>query len=100
MAPFGQKWPVPEKKSEAYECLDPLLNRALGYGKSAEQLAKDVKRGMMGLHGLLALVEHFVAVYEVPGELLEGKFSVLFEAVRIAYVSPCPDERTRYSLLL
>lgn len=41
----------------------------------------------MGLHGLLALVEHFVTVYEVPGELLEGKIGVLFEVVSIAYVS-------------
>lgn len=90
MASFGQDWPVPETRDEAWECLDPILNRVMGYGVSAESLAKDLRRGWLGMDGFLAMLDHFVTSYGVAGELLQGKVTLLFEAISIACVSLHP----------
>ncbi|KAI0309878.1 hypothetical protein OF83DRAFT_1179123 [Amylostereum chailletii] len=45
---------------EAWETLDPILNRLLGYGATVEDVAKLVRRGDMGVAGLRRYIEHFV----------------------------------------
>lgn len=77
-------WPEVDDPSEAWEALDPVLNRLLGYGKTAEKLAEEVRRGPKGLDGVLELIQHFVATFDsVTGKLLEGKISKLLEAIQI-----------------
>lgn len=84
MARFGREWPVPDERSEAWECLDPFLNVALGWGKPVEDVAREVRRGTMGMDGLVDILEHFVVRYGILGVVLEGKMERLFEAVGIA----------------
>lgn len=84
MARFGDEWPVPDEPSEAWDCLDPFMNAVLGWGKTVEDLARDVRRGKMGMAGLLEIVEYFVTAYGIPGVLLEGKMARIFKAVEIA----------------
>lgn len=85
MAQVAAGWPEVDDPSEAWEMLDPLLNRLLGYGKTAEQLAKEVRRGPKGLDGILSLIQHFVTTFDtITGRLLEGKISKLLEAIQIA----------------
>lgn len=84
MACFSQHWPVPDHADEAWEVLDPILNGVLGWGRTADDVAHDIRRGVMGLDGLLAMVEHFVMGYGIRGSLLEGKMDILFKGVQIA----------------
>lgn len=81
---FGGGWPIPEDPKDVWEVLDPFLNGVLGWGKTVEVLAKDVRRGSMGLHGLVANLERYVKEYGLMGSLFEGKFRILFEAISIA----------------
>lgn len=79
-----ESWPSPPNARDAWEVLDPVLNNVLGWGRTAADIARDVRRGPMGLDGLMGLVERFVREYGLSGGLLEGKFRVLFEAISIA----------------
>lgn len=74
-----------DKPGEAWEALDRVLNRLLGYDMTAEKLAKDVCHGPKGLDGVLELIRHFVETFDmVTGAFLEGKILKLLEAIQIA----------------
>lgn len=84
MARFEGEWPVPDDPKEAWEHFDPFLNAVFGWGRTAEEVAKDVRRGTKGMDGLVAGLEHCVVEYKIAGGLLEGKMAALFRAVHIA----------------
>lgn len=84
IAKAATDWPEVEDPSEAWEKLDPVLNRLLGYGMTAEKLAKEVHHGSKGIDGVLGLIRHFVMTYDtVTGHLLERKMAYLLEAIHI-----------------
>lgn len=84
MARFRDGWPVPDDPRDAWESFDPFLNAMLGWGRTAEEVARDVRRGAMGMDGLVVGLEHCVVEYKTGGGLLETKMSTLFKAVEIA----------------
>jgi hypothetical protein len=73
----------PDDPSEAWEYLDPVLNRLLGYGSSLEDIARHVWRGPLGVEGLGQLICKFVVRYGVTGDLLEGKLESLLKAMEL-----------------
>jgi hypothetical protein len=77
----------PEDPSEAWEYLDPVLNRLLGYGVDVEEIAQRVRRGPLGVEGLTRYIRGFVVTYGVPGALLEGKLERLSDAIELVIQS-------------
>jgi hypothetical protein len=71
----------PNDPSEAWEYLDPALNRLLGYGSSVEDIIQRMQRGPLGVAGLSCLICRFVVQYGIAGSLLEGKLNILFSAI-------------------
>jgi hypothetical protein len=71
----------PEDTSEAWEHLDHVLNRLLGYGVDIEDIARCVRRGPLGVEGLVRYIRGFVVDYGVTGDLLEGKLDRLSKAI-------------------
>lgn len=86
LAKFAVKLPVVAKE-DAWEVLDPMLNNAVGWGMSAEEVVPLIRRGEKGVEGLWKYVRGFVVEYGVPGALLEGKMAVLLKAIEIRYVN-------------
>ncbi|KAL1658019.1 hypothetical protein GGF50DRAFT_68089, partial [Schizophyllum commune] len=82
--------------AEAWEVLDPALNRIFGYGTTAESAAAIIRRGDYGMSGVVRIMEIFVENYEgIDGALLEGKIQCMVEAIEHACVaehtpSSCP----------
>ncbi|KAJ7573003.1 hypothetical protein C8J56DRAFT_1133363 [Mycena floridula] len=83
MASFGVDPKAYDPDEEAWETLDPILNRFLGYGTTAEIVAGKVRRGLCGLDGLVAHLAHFIQDRGITGSLLEGKMKVLMDALDI-----------------
>lgn len=73
----------PEDPSEAWEYLDPVLNRLLGYGVDIEDIAQRVRRGPLGVEGLTRYIKSFVVDYRITGALLEGKLERLLKAIEL-----------------
>jgi hypothetical protein len=73
----------PDDPSEAWEYLNPMLNRLLGYGSSLEDIARRVRRGPLGIEGLSQLIHKFVVGYGITGDLLEGKLEALLKAIEL-----------------
>ena len=73
----------PDDPSEAWEYLDPALNRLLGYGSSVEDVAQRVRRGPLGVEGLGRLIRRFVVHHGITGSLLEGKLGILMSAIEL-----------------
>ncbi|TFY53533.1 hypothetical protein EVG20_g10072 [Dentipellis fragilis] len=78
-------YPPPENldPSEAWEMLDPVLNRLVGWGKTAASFSEHVRRGEKGMDALHAYLEFFVNHYNIDGGLLEGKIRVMLDAIAI-----------------
>lgn len=69
--------------TDAWEVLDPLLNNAIGWGATAEDVRPLIRRGANGVHALCRFVEYFVMEYGIEGALLEGKLNTLREAMEL-----------------
>lgn len=80
LAQFATK-PLEKTATDAFEVLDPILNNALGWAATEEEMAKIVRRGAKGVEGLCQYMECFVVDYGVPGVLLEGKITTLLKAM-------------------
>ena len=76
--------PVDLVPDEAWEELDPILNRLVGYGVSVEEFAGTVRRGRLGMVALWKFLHAWVDQYRIEGKLLEGKVSKLITAIEIA----------------
>jgi hypothetical protein len=67
---------------DLWESIDPILNKVIGYNRSAQELAKLVTTGR---YGLLGLHNTFVWQVEHGGvgvELLEGKLDKVVDATK------------------
>jgi hypothetical protein len=73
----------PEDPSEAWEHLDRVLNRLLGYGIDIEDIAQRVRCGPLGIEGLTQYIRGFVVDYHITGVLLEGKLERLLKAIEL-----------------
>lgn len=72
--------------SDAWECIDPLLNNFLGYGIETNVLSARIRRGPMGIDGLCQWLDICVKELGISEALLEGKVERLIKAVEAWYV--------------
>lgn len=71
----------PEDPSEAWEHLDRALNRLLGFGVEIEEIAQRIRRGPLGMEGLIEYIHRFIVDHSISGDLLEGKLERLLKAL-------------------
>lgn len=70
-----------EAGEDAWEMADRALNRAIGYGKTVEDIAKIIRRGPHGMDGLCKWMRTLVSELQVDEVLLEGKIKRLISAM-------------------
>jgi len=70
-----------ENADDAWEKIDPVLNRLVGYGMRAEDFAVHLRRSPFGMHGVVEWVGGQVTAWKVKGSLLEGKVGVMLRAL-------------------
>ncbi|KAL1674095.1 hypothetical protein EV122DRAFT_221397 [Schizophyllum commune] len=93
---FATKELTVNSAEEAWEVLDPALNRLFGYGATVETVSALVRRGQYGMLGIHRVVKAIVTKYEsINGVLMEGKIGLMIKGIRHAYTStPEPDQHS------
>ena len=66
---------------ELWECVNPALDRMLGFGRSNKEIQEIIRRGPFGVQGLCEYLELLVEEGGIVGGLLEGKVSALIGAI-------------------
>jgi hypothetical protein len=82
LAVFAQSIPTNLDKENAWEFLDPLLNRFLGFDRSLESISEALRGGEKGLAGMVHYLRVFINEYGIAGVLLEGKVQRLIRAIQ------------------
>lgn len=70
-----------EAGQDGWEMADRVLNGAIGYGKTIEDIAKIIRRGPLGMDGLCKWLRVLVSELQVDESLLEGKVNRLIGAM-------------------
>ncbi|KAF7798313.1 hypothetical protein EIP86_009534, partial [Pleurotus ostreatoroseus] len=68
---------------DAWEYLDPVLNNYIGYNTSIEDVAKELRRGAMGIDGLCDWLESCIRDFRIDPVLLEGKIERVIDAIKL-----------------
>jgi hypothetical protein len=66
---------------EVWEVVNPGLDRLLGFGRALDDIQSIVRRGPLGVLGLLEYLTYLVEEKGVDGGLIEGKINVLIDAI-------------------
>jgi hypothetical protein len=80
---FAQCVPTELAKDDAWEYLDPMLNRFLGFNQTAESIANKLRGGAQGLTAMVRYLKEFVGRYQIDGGLLEGKVERLVNVIQM-----------------
>ena len=86
IAMFSENVPTDLAKEDAWEYLDPMLNRFLGFNRSAESIYNELRGGARGLSGMAQYLKDFVRRYDIDGALLEGKIERLVNVIQMQCV--------------
>jgi len=70
-----------EDGQDAWEMADPALNRAIGFGKTVDEIAEIIRRGPLGMDGFCRWLRALVYELKVDESLLEGKIKRLIDAM-------------------
>ena len=70
-----------EEGQDAWEMADQALNRAIGFGKSVDEVAEIIRRGPLGMDGFCRWLRALVYELKVDECLLEGKIKRLIDAM-------------------
>jgi hypothetical protein len=70
-----------QQDDEAWENLDPLLNRIVGYGVTPEIISQRIRRGKYGMDGMFTWLKVCVEELNISEGLLEGKIERLIDAM-------------------
>ena len=73
IAMFSGSVPTDLVPEDAWEYLDPMLNRFLGFNRTEESICNALRGGAMGLLAMVRYLKEFVGRYQIDGALLEGK---------------------------
>jgi hypothetical protein len=84
---FAQSVPTDLAKDKAWEYLDPMLNRFLGFNRTAESISDELRGGERGLVAMVRYLKEFVSRYEIDGGLLEGKIQRLLDVIQTRCVT-------------
>jgi len=79
---FAQRIPTDLAKDDAWEYLDPMLNRFLGFNQSTESISNKLRGGAQGLIAMVRYLKEFVSWYHIDGGLLEGKVGRLVHVIQ------------------
>ena len=66
---------------DAWEMIDRALNRVIGYGKTASEIEKLIRRGEYGMDGMLSWLRKCVYELKIDERLLENKVERLINAM-------------------
>jgi len=91
---FSDNIPTDLVKEDAWEYLDPMLNRFLGFNRTAESIYNELRGGARGLPAMVQYLKDFVRLYEVEGALLEGKIERLVNIIQTQCVAMIRSKRT------
>jgi hypothetical protein len=81
-------YPKELSKAEAWEKrLDSVLNRAVGWNRSVEDISAQIRRGPNGVSSILNFMHQAIVVHEIDPGLLQGKVNKLCEALELLCVS-------------
>ena len=100
IAMFSGNVPADLAKDDAWEYLDPMLNRFLGFNRSAESIYNELRGGERGLSAMVRYLKDFVNQYQIDGALLEGKIKRLVNAIQTQYVALTSSNCTHFLLML
>lgn len=70
-----------EDGQDAWEMVDPALNRAIGFGKTVDEIAKIVWRDSLGMDGFCRWLRALVSELKIKESLVEGKVKRLIDAM-------------------
>jgi hypothetical protein len=87
IAMFTESVPTNLVKEDAWEYLDPMLNRFLGFNRTAESIFSELRGGAMGLSAMVRYLEEFIGRYQIDGALLEGKIQRLVNIIQTRCVA-------------
>ena len=87
IAAFFENVPTNLDKEKAWEYLDPMLNRFLGFNRTAESIYNELRGGARGLSAMVQYLKDFVGRYEIDGALLEGKIQRLVNVIQTQCVA-------------
>ena len=87
IAVFLESVPTDLAKEDAWEYLDPILNRFLGFNRTEESIYNELRGGAMGLSAMVQYLKDFVGQYHIDGALLEGKISRLVNVIQTQCVA-------------
>ena len=83
IAIFSQNVPADLDKEDAWEFLDPILNRFLGFDRTVESISEELRGGEMGLAAMIRYLKDFITLYQIDRGLLEGKVQRLLDAIQM-----------------
>ena len=66
---------------EVWEVVNPGLDRLLCFGRALDDIQSIIRRGPLGVLGLLEYLTYLVEERGIGGGLIEGKVNVLIEAI-------------------
>ena len=66
---------------EVWEVVNPGLDRLLGFGRALDDIQSIIRRGPLGVLGLLEYLTYLVEERGINGGLIEGKVNVLIDAI-------------------
>jgi len=96
IAVFSENVPTDLAKEDAWEYLDPMLNRFLGFNRTAESIYNELRGGARGLSAMVRYLKDFVCRYEIDGALLEGKIERLVNIIQTQCVAMIRSKRTHF----
>jgi len=70
---------------EIWETVNPGLDRFLGFGKSSDEVRSVIRRGERGVESFCQYLTYLVEEKGVKGSLLEGKITLLVDAIKDLY---------------
>lgn len=79
---FAQHVPINLAKEDAWEYLDPMLNRFLGFGQTTESISNKLWGGERGLTAMVQYLKEFVGWYQIDAGLLQEKIEQLVNVIR------------------
>jgi len=96
IAAFSENVPTDLVKEEAWEYLDPMLNRFLGFNRTPESIFNALRGGERGLPAMVKYLKEFVGLYDIDGALLEGKVQRLVNAIQLQCVTLTRSNNTHF----
>ncbi len=70
-----------DDEDDPWEGVDRALNRTIGYGQTNAQISAIIRRGPLGMDGLVSWLEKCISDLGINEGLLEGKIGRLVDAM-------------------